>query len=68
MQFNGKNFWGCFVNAVLHSLLLFFAVSLVFQDDLVLQSGFVAGKWFMGLVVYSVVLVTVILKAALITK
>lgn len=66
--FNVRNFWGWTLNAFVHSIILYFLIKVVAENDLVTGSGMVGGHWFIGMIIYTAVLVTVILKAALITK
>ncbi|KAF9556105.1 hypothetical protein EC968_008445, partial [Mortierella alpina] len=65
--FNVKTFWGWASNAIYHSVLLFFAVAVIFSNDLMLVNGTVGGAWIMSVTLYTAVLATVLLKAALIT-
>ncbi|XP_028401460.1 phospholipid-transporting ATPase IA-like isoform X1 [Dendronephthya gigantea] len=63
--FNTKVFWLWIFAAVVHSLLLFYLPSLALNNDVPFQEGLVVGNWFVGNVVYTLVVVTVCLKAAL---
>ncbi|ORX88782.1 phospholipid-translocating P-type ATPase [Basidiobolus meristosporus CBS 931.73] len=65
--FNVKTFWGWTGNAFYHSLILFFFVKLIFKNDAVLANGDVGGQWVFGTTLYTSVLATVLLKAALVT-
>ncbi|KAI7824825.1 hypothetical protein BC939DRAFT_396404 [Gamsiella multidivaricata] len=65
--FNVRTFWGWASNAIYHSVILFFAVSSIFQFDLIMTNGTVGGAWLMSVTLYTAVLATVLLKAALIT-
>ncbi|KAI8058138.1 hypothetical protein BDF22DRAFT_724944 [Syncephalis plumigaleata] len=64
--FNVRNFWGWTTNAFYHSLILFFAAYAIFQGDVILADGTVGGHWIFGTTLYTAVLGTVLLKAALI--
>ncbi|GJJ67904.1 phospholipid-transporting ATPase [Entomortierella parvispora] len=65
--FNVKTFWGWASNAIFHSVLIFFAVAFIFKSDLILTNGTIAGAWVMSVTLYTAVLATVLVKAALIT-
>lgn len=65
--FNVRSFWGWTMNAMVHSLILFFFVMAIARYDLVLSDGTVAGQWLVGTMLYTSVLMTVLCKAALIT-
>ena len=67
--FNVRAFWGWTLNAVFHSLVLFLSLYGLVSGtggELILADGCVAGHWFMGTMLYLTVLITVLLKAALI--
>ncbi|KAF9149918.1 hypothetical protein BG015_008273 [Linnemannia schmuckeri] len=65
--FNVKTFWGWASNAIFHSVVLFFAVAFIFQNDLIMVDGTIGGAWIMSVTLYTAVLATVLWKAALIT-
>ncbi|CAB4419848.1 unnamed protein product [Rhizophagus irregularis] len=65
--FNVKTFWGWTINAFYHSLILYYVPVVIFNQDLVLSSGQLAGHWVWGTTIYTAVLATVLGKAALIT-
>ncbi|KAL1926205.1 hypothetical protein VTP01DRAFT_6070 [Rhizomucor pusillus] len=65
--FNQRRFWGWFVNAVYHSLLLFFLGVGAFSNDGVFANGMVGGQWWAGTGVFTAVLGCILWKAALIT-
>ncbi|KAI9179474.1 aminophospholipid translocase [Blastocladiella emersonii ATCC 22665] len=65
--FNVKIFWSWTFNAFWHSVLLYFVAMLIFNVDAIFATGFVGGHWALGCTLYTAVLATVILKAALIT-
>ncbi|KAI8603373.1 hypothetical protein EDD21DRAFT_442079 [Dissophora ornata] len=65
--FNVRTFWGWALNAIYHSVMIFFAVAFIFQSDLILINGTVGGAWLMSVTLYTAVLTTVLWKAALIT-
>lgn len=83
MKFNGKVFWRMFLNAIVHSCLLFFVTVACFSDDVLnhgLQpngfameavnsySGKNGGYLFIGNFVYTNVVITVLLKISLETS
>jgi phospholipid-transporting ATPase len=63
--FNVKVFWIWIFTAIYHSILLFWLPKAVFAHDTSFDDGTVVGQWFVGNVVYSCVVITVCLKAAL---
>ncbi|KAJ1736271.1 aminophospholipid translocase [Coemansia biformis] len=65
--FNVRSFWGWAINAFYHSLILFFLGTAILYVDIE-RGGAVEGQWVYGVIVYTAVLVTVLLKAALITN
>ncbi|KAG0249610.1 hypothetical protein BG011_009101 [Mortierella polycephala] len=65
--FNVKTFWGWASNAIFHSVVLFFACSFIFKNDLIMINGTIGGAWIMSVTLYTAVLATVLLKAVLIT-
>ncbi|KAJ2502705.1 aminophospholipid translocase [Coemansia sp. RSA 1972] len=65
--FNVRSFWGWAVNAFYHSLILFFLGTALLFDDAE-SDGMVGGQWVYGVIIYTAVLTTVLLKAALITN
>ncbi|KAI7826157.1 hypothetical protein BC939DRAFT_395524 [Gamsiella multidivaricata] len=65
--FNVKTFWGWAFNAIYHSIILFFAVAFIFQNDLIMVNGTIGGEWIMSVTLYTAVLATVLWKAALVT-
>ncbi|KAF9183871.1 hypothetical protein BGZ51_003705 [Haplosporangium sp. Z 767] len=65
--FNVKTFWGWASNAIFHSIVLFFACSFIFKNDLIMINGTIGGLWIMSVALYTAVLATVLLKAVLIT-
>eukprot|EP00124_Ichthyophonus_hoferi_P005556 Ihof_evm1s836 gene=Ihof_evmTU1s836 len=64
--FNVGVFWQWTGNAIYHSALIFWLVFAAFYQDAVFRNGQTASLWLVGLSVYTVVVLTVILKAALI--
>ncbi|CAG8459145.1 11098_t:CDS:10 [Diversispora eburnea] len=66
-NFNVRSFWGWTINAFFHSLVLYWVSIFIFDQDLVLSDGQLAGHWFWGTTLYTAVLATVLGKAALIT-
>ncbi|KAK9685503.1 aminophospholipid translocase [Basidiobolus ranarum] len=65
--FNVKTFWGWTINAFYHSMILYFFAMLFFLNDSILKNGDIGGQWVFGTTLYTAVLVTVLLKAALVT-
>ncbi|KAJ1816443.1 aminophospholipid translocase, partial [Coemansia sp. RSA 2598] len=65
--FNVRSFWGWAINAFYHSLILFFLGTIILFDDIE-RDGLVGGQWVYGVIIYTSVLTTVLLKAALITN
>ncbi|KAJ2785942.1 aminophospholipid translocase [Coemansia interrupta] len=65
--FNVRSFWGWAINAFYHSVILFFLGTIVLFDDME-HDGLVGGQWVYGVIIYTSVLTTVLLKAALITN
>ncbi|KAJ2466618.1 aminophospholipid translocase [Coemansia sp. RSA 2322] len=65
--FNVKAFWGWAVNAFFHSVIIYFLGTIIWVNDAE-SDGLVGGHWVYGVVIYTAVLVTVLLKAALITN
>ncbi|EDQ89125.1 uncharacterized protein MONBRDRAFT_8524 [Monosiga brevicollis MX1] len=65
-NFNTWVFWGWTLNSIYHSLLLYWLPLEAFKHDNIQNDGTVTGQWFFGHVVYSIVIYTVILKAAMV--
>ncbi|KAJ2063155.1 aminophospholipid translocase [Coemansia sp. S146] len=65
--FNVKAFWGWAINAFYHSIILFFLGTVIVFNDIE-SDGLVGGHWVYGVTIYTAVLTTVLLKAALITN
>ncbi|KAK9899263.1 aminophospholipid-transporting P-type ATPase [Cystobasidium minutum MCA 4210] len=65
--FNVRVFWQWIGNALYHSIAIYIAVAIIFWDDLILPQGWMAGQWIWGTTAYIATLVTVLLKAALIS-
>ncbi|XP_031816631.1 phospholipid-transporting ATPase IB isoform X2 [Sarcophilus harrisii] len=66
--FNTKVFWGHCINALIHSIILFWGPMKVLEHDAVFASGRVIDYLFVGNIVYTYVVVTVCLKAGLETR
>ncbi|ORX91371.1 phospholipid-transporting ATPase [Basidiobolus meristosporus CBS 931.73] len=66
--FNVRTFWCWTMNAFYHSLLLYFLTMGIFWNDTILKNGEIGGQWVFGTTLYTAVLLTVLLKAALITN
>ncbi|KNE72591.1 phospholipid-translocating P-type ATPase, flippase [Allomyces macrogynus ATCC 38327] len=65
--FNVRIFWAWTLNAVWHSIVLYFVTTAIFDPDVVMGTGHAAGHWAMGSTLYTGVLATVLFKAALAT-
>uniref|UniRef100_A0A7N5JA72 Phospholipid-transporting ATPase n=1 Tax=Ailuropoda melanoleuca TaxID=9646 RepID=A0A7N5JA72_AILME len=63
--FNTKVFWGHCINALVHSLILFWFPMKALEHDTALASGHATDYLFVGNIVYTYVVVTVCLKAGL---
>ncbi|XP_073518556.1 phospholipid-transporting ATPase IB isoform X2 [Phyllobates terribilis] len=63
--FNTRVFWGHCINALVHSLILFWFPLKMMEHDAVFTSGHVTDYLFVGNIVYTYVVVTVCLKAGL---
>jgi phospholipid-transporting ATPase len=66
--FRTHNFWSWVGNGFFHSLILYFVSDAIYWRDGVLPDGKIAGHWVWGTSLYTAGLVTVLLKAALITN
>ncbi|KAI8324877.1 phospholipid-translocating P-type ATPase [Martensiomyces pterosporus] len=65
--FNARAFWGWAINAFYHSVILFFlGTAILFNDSE--HDGLIGGHWVYGVIIYTAVLATVLVKAALITN
>ncbi|XP_039266166.2 phospholipid-transporting ATPase IB-like isoform X2 [Styela clava] len=65
VKYNARVFWTMFLNSVIHSLLLFFLPLLMLTQDIAFIKGWTGGYLFLGNFVYTYVVITVSLKAAL---
>jgi len=63
-----RTFGSWIANGFYHSLIIFFFSYGIFHGDLKLGNGKMGGHWLWGTTVYSTALVTVLLKAALISN
>ncbi|KAM5180148.1 phospholipid-transporting ATPase IB isoform 1-T1 [Mantella aurantiaca] len=63
--FNTRVFWGHCINALVHSLILFWFPLKMMEHDAVFTSGQVTDYLYVGNIVYTYVVVTVCLKAGL---
>ncbi|KAM4796920.1 phospholipid-transporting ATPase IB [Rhinophrynus dorsalis] len=63
--FNTKVFWGHCINALIHSVILFWFPLKMLEHDAVFTNGHVTDYLFVGNIVYTYVVVTVCLKAGL---
>ncbi|XP_072467859.1 phospholipid-transporting ATPase IB isoform X7 [Notamacropus eugenii] len=66
--FNTKVFWGHCINALIHSIILFWGPMKILEHDALLANGHVVDYLFVGNIVYTYVVVTVCLKAGLETR
>lgn len=65
--FTRTAFWQWVANAMYHSLLLFAASVVLFWGDAKLTNGLDSGHWVWGTILYMMVLITVLGKAALVS-
>lgn len=63
--YNTKVFWMWIAASVYHSLLLFYLPCFMLKHESPFSSGVVVGEWFLGNVVYTLVVITVCLKAGM---
>jgi phospholipid-transporting ATPase len=68
MQFNVRSFWAWIFNGFYHSGIAYVVSTYFFVDDGVESSGQLSGLWVWGTTLYTAILLTVLGKAALITK
>eukprot|EP01137_Pigoraptor_chileana_P033308 Opistho-2@23991 len=66
-RFNTRVFWGWCANAIFHSLLLFWLPLAACTQDVIFGNGQGSGMWLQGLIVFTCAIITVTLKAGLIT-
>ncbi|RKP40388.1 aminophospholipid-translocating P4-type ATPase [Dimargaris cristalligena] len=66
--FNVRAFWGSTINAFFHSLILYFGCMAAYYGEWLLPQGYSSGQWLFGATLYTCVLATVLLKAALLTN
>ena len=66
LQFNGVIFWTWIVAAILDSLIIFGLTSVMMREGLMLPDGTVADLWFFGTTIFTINILTVTFKAALI--
>ncbi|KAJ3323832.1 hypothetical protein HDV06_001202 [Boothiomyces sp. JEL0866] len=64
--YNHKSFLKWIVNAIIHSLLLFYLWTLILGDSDILANGLVSDNWVFGIMVYTTTLMTVMFKHCLI--
>ncbi|XP_078356383.1 phospholipid-transporting ATPase IA-like [Oculina patagonica] len=64
-QYNTKVFWMWIAASVYHSLLLFYLPCFMLRHEAPFSDGTVVGQWFLGNVVYTLVVITVCLKAGM---
>lgn len=65
--FNVRIFWEWIGNAVAHSVIIYYVTVGIFNGELVLPQGWIAGQWVWGTTLYLSALLTVLAKAALIS-
>ncbi|XP_031569883.1 phospholipid-transporting ATPase IA-like isoform X2 [Actinia tenebrosa] len=63
--YNTKVFWLWILTSVYHSLLLFYLPTLMLRHEVPYKTGVVVGEWHLGNVVYTLVVITVCLKAGM---
>lgn len=63
--YNTKVFWMWIAASVYHSLLLFYLPCFMLKHEGPFSDGTLVGEWFLGNVVYTLVVITVCLKAGL---
>ncbi|KXJ22396.1 phospholipid-transporting ATPase IA [Exaiptasia diaphana] len=63
--YNTRVFWMWIFTSVYHSLLLFYLPALMLKHEVPYKSGLVTGEWHLGNVVYTLVVITVCLKAGM---
>jgi len=66
--FNIKIFWGWIINGFFHSFAIYHMTKWIWFESIVTHSSRSADLWMMGIVMFTVVLAVVLLKAILITK
>uniref|UniRef100_A0A182HNH8 Phospholipid-transporting ATPase n=1 Tax=Anopheles arabiensis TaxID=7173 RepID=A0A182HNH8_ANOAR len=66
--FNVKVFWRCIINALFHSMILFWLSYKIYEKDVIWKNGRDGGYLVLGNIVYTYVVVTVCLKAGLLTN
>ena len=68
MQFNVRSFWAWILNGFYHSAIAYVVSTYFFAYDGVESSGQLSGHWVWGTTLFTAILLTVLGKAALITK
>ena len=66
-SFNTRVFWLWMFQAISHSLLFFWLAREAVLTSVLHSNGYTTGMWLMGVIVYSLVVLTVCLKAALVS-
>lgn len=66
--FNVTRFWGSTLNAILHSIIIYYFVRGAYGEGIVFGEGHSTSHWIMGITIYASVLTTVTWKAALLTE
>jgi phospholipid-transporting ATPase len=67
-HYNTKVFWIWILNAVFHSLVAFWLVMFTIPDGDAKSDGVSVGQWFVGVTVYTIIVVIVCCKAGLMTE
>lgn len=63
--YNTKVFWMWIAASVYHSLLLFYLPCFMLRHEAPFSDGVIVGEWFLGNVVYTLVVITVCIKAGM---
>ncbi|KAI9197490.1 uncharacterized protein BJ171DRAFT_221525 [Polychytrium aggregatum] len=65
--YNHRTFWAWIINSFFHSLVLYWMMSCIYGEGNLLGSGLMGNLWLLGQSVYTVDLLTITWKAAIIT-
>jgi phospholipid-transporting ATPase len=68
LLFNTKTFWTWAGNAWFHCTLAYYLVFQAFKSNIAKADGHVQGQWYVGSIVYAVVVYTVTFKAAMVSN
>jgi len=66
--FSAKIFWMYMATSLFHCIILYYLTFAAFGTDVLHQNGQVSGHWVMGTAIFGMVVITSILKAALMVK